>query len=79
MWGKYVGRCSLCGIEWEFEGYEVDTFTVTEDTSFYEVELPDGSYNMLFEMCDAMGNYAYSDVVTFDVIDGDIYTTVYED
>ena len=63
----------------EFEGYEVDTFTVTEDTSFYEVELPDGSYNMLFEMRDAMGNYAYSDVVTFDVIDGDIYTTVYED
>ena len=63
----------------EFEGYEVDTFTVTEDTSFYEIELPDGSYNMLFEMRDAMGNYAYSDVVTFDVIDGDIYTTVYED
>lgn len=23
MWGKYVGRCSLCGTEWEFEGYEV--------------------------------------------------------
>ena len=34
---------------------------------------------MVFEMWDAAGNYAYSDAVTFDVIDGEIWTTVYED
>ena len=44
-----------------------------------EIELPDGNYSMVFEMWDAMGNYAYSDAVTFDCIDGEIYTTVYED
>lgn len=63
----------------EFESYAVDTFTVTEDTEFYEISLPDGSYSMIFEMRDAMGNYAYSDEVTFDCIGENIYTTVYED
>lgn len=63
----------------EFEPYAMQTFTVTEDTSFAEIALPDGSYSMVFEMRDAMGNYAYSDAVLFDCIDNEIYTTVYEE
>ncbi len=63
----------------EFEPYTVSTFTVTADTAFGEMELPDGSYSMVYEMRDAMDNYAYSDPVTFDCADGEIYTTVYTD
>ena len=46
---------------------------------FGEAALFDGSYAMVFEMWDAAGNYAYSDKVTFDCKDGEIFTTVYED
>lgn len=60
----------------DFEMYAVDEITVTADTAFGEAPLFDGSYSMVFEMWDAMGNYAYSDVVTFDCIDGEIWTTV---
>lgn len=63
----------------EFEPYAIDTITITEQSTFAEVTLPDGSYSMIFEMRDAMGNYAYSDAVTFDCIGEEIYTTVYED
>lgn len=63
----------------DFEPYEAATFTVTADTAFAETQLFDGSYSMVFEMRDAMGNYAYSDAVTFDYEDGEIYTTVYAD
>lgn len=61
----------------EFEPYMVDTFTVTSDTVFGEIELPDGCYAMLYEMRDAMDNYAYSDQVIFDCVDGEIITSVY--
>ena len=63
----------------DFEMYTVDELTVTADTSFGEAELPDGCYAMVFEMWDSAGNYAYSDAVTFDCVDGEIWTTVYED
>lgn len=63
----------------DFEPYEAATFTVTADTTFAETQLFDGSYSMVFEMRDAMGNYAYSDAVTFDCEGGEIYTTVYAD
>lgn len=33
--------------------------------------------NLEYEMCDAMGNYAYSNQVTFDCTSGEIITTVY--
>ena len=36
-------------------------------------------YSMVYEMRDAMDNYAYSEPVTFDCADGDIYTTIYVD
>ena len=55
------------------------SFFVSADTSFGEIELPDGKYSMVFELWDAMGNYAYTDAVDFDCADGEIYTTVYED
>jgi hypothetical protein len=63
----------------EFEDYEVDTITVTANTAFSERPLFDGTYCMEFEMWDAMGNYAYSDPVQFDCVDGEIMTTVFED
>lgn len=63
----------------EFVPYTAATITVTADTAFGEVSLPDGSYSMIFEMRDAMDNYAYSDAVTFDCANGEIMTTVYED
>ena len=63
----------------DFEMYGVDELVVTAETSFGEAPLFDGSYSMVFEMWDAVGNYAYSDVVSFDCVDGEIWTTVYED
>ena len=59
--------------------YAAEEFAVTASTSFGEAALPDGSYAMVYEMWDAMGNYAYSDTVTFDCAEGEIWTTVYED
>ena len=63
----------------DFEMYAAEELTVTADTTFGETALFDGSYSMVFEMWDAASNYAYSDAVTFDVIEGEIWTTVYED
>lgn len=62
----------------EFEPYTAQTFTVTANTAFAEMALPDGSYSMVYEMRDAMDHYAYSDAVTFDCVDSQITTTVYE-
>ncbi|MDE7299697.1 MAG: hypothetical protein K2N94_12880 [Lachnospiraceae bacterium] len=61
----------------DFEPYTIGTITVTADTTFGETTLPNGKYAMVYEMRDAMNNYAYSDVVTFDCIDGEIITSVY--
>ncbi len=61
----------------DFEMYAVAELTVTDETSFGEAELFDGSYAMVFEMWDAAGNYAYSDAVGFECIGGEIWTTVY--
>ncbi|MCI9143530.1 MAG: clostripain [Lachnospiraceae bacterium] len=63
----------------DFEMYAAEELTVTVETSFGEAPLMDGSYSMVFEMWDAMGNYAYSDAVTFDCAGGEITTTVYGD
>jgi len=63
----------------DFEMYTVEEIVVTADTSFGETELFDGEYAMVFEMWDAHGNFALSDAVTFECIDGEIWTTVYED
>ncbi len=62
----------------DFEMYTAEELTVSADTAFGEAPLFDGSYSMVFEMWDAMGNYANSDAVTFDCAGGVITTTVYE-
>lgn len=49
----------------DFEPYEAETFTVTTDTAFAEMDLPDGGYLMIFEMWDAQGNTAYSQGASF--------------
>lgn len=60
------------------EAYAVEELTVTADTAFAEMELPDGRYGMVFEMRDAMDNYAYSDSVFFLCEGGEISTLIYE-
>ncbi len=62
----------------DFEAYEAETLTVTEDTAFGEVSLPAGRYMMLFEFWDAQGNSGTSQSVTFDVDGDDITVTVCE-
>lgn len=63
----------------DFEMYAAEEVSVTAETAFGEAPLFDGSYSMVFEMWDAAGNYAYSDAVTFDCVEGEIWTSVYED
>ena len=53
--------------------------TVTANTAFGETALPDGQYAMVFELRDAAGNYAWSDAVLFDCLNGEITTTVITD
>jgi len=52
---------------------EIDTFTVTRNTSFYEINLGDGTFIMLFEMVDAQNNSMYSEAVIITVEDDMIY------
>ena len=59
------------------EAYTADTVIISENTTFGEVQLPNGQYAMLFEMYDATGASALSDVVLFDCADGEIATTVF--
>ena len=47
----------------DFEPIPMDTFTVTENTSFAEVDLGDGIFVLMFEMVDARNNTAYSQMV----------------
>ena len=64
----------------EFEMYAADEVTVTADTAFGEAPLFDGTYSMVIEMRDVAGNYAYSDAVSFECVDGQVTsTTIYED
>ena len=60
----------------DFEMYTVEELTVTADTAFGEMPLPDGEYAMVFEMRDAAGGSSYSDAVLFDCAGGEITTTV---
>ena len=60
------------------EAYAVEELPVTADTAFAEMELPNGRYGMVFEMRDAMDNYAYSDSVFFLCEGGEISTLIYE-
>ena len=59
--------------------YTAEEITDTADTSFGETALPDGQFAMVFEMRDSAGNYAWSDAVIFDCLNGEITTTVSAD
>ena len=54
----------------EFEQMSIESFVVTENTSFYETPLGDGMYLYMFEMCDRLGNYYLSKVVFINVENG---------
>ena len=60
----------------DFITYESHTMTLQNELVFEEGELMDGLYGMVFEMWDSQGNYAYSEPVTFECRDGEIYTYV---
>ncbi len=62
----------------DFEAYETEVFTVTEDTSFYETELGDGEFLMMYELVDARNEAVWSEEVYFTVDGEDIYTTGWE-
>lgn len=51
----------------EFEPYDMETFTVTDDTQFSEVDLGDGTFYLMFKLQDVKNNEAYSQIVEFDV------------
>lgn len=53
--------------------YEIDTFTVTGSTAFAYEYLWDGDFIFFFDMVDACGASAYSEMVTFTVEDEEIY------
>ena len=61
-----------------FEPYEMDTFKVTETTSFAEIDMGDGEFAMMFEMVDARNQTLWSQIAAFTVRDGRIYTEAAE-
>ena len=62
----------------DFTPVEVDTFTVTEETAFEEMEMGDGVFFMFFELKDAKNQTAFSQTVQFTVEDGEIWTEILE-
>ena len=60
----------------DFEPYIAETFTVKRNTSFYEEDLGDGEFVMIFELVDSKNNTVWSDPVFFEVHGDDIYTMV---
>lgn len=67
---------TISGDDHKLIAVPVDTITVTSDTAFAETELGDGVFIMMYVMRDSQGNAAYSAAVTFESIDGEIYTSV---
>ena len=51
----------------DFTEIPMDTFEVTEDTSFDEVDMGDGTFLMMFELVDVKNNTMYSEPVEFSV------------
>ena len=62
----------------DFEAYIADTFTLRRTSSFYEADLGDGEFVMLFELVDSKNNSIWSDPVFYEVHGDDIYTMVGE-
>lgn len=51
----------------DFEAVPMETFTVTENTSFKETDLGDGCFIMMFELVDFKNNSAFSEAVALTV------------
>ena len=58
-------------LDGEADFYESDTLTYRSSTEFYETELPNGYYAIVFEMSDIRGNTVTSEAAIFDYTDGD--------
>lgn len=67
---------TISGEDGELMAVPIDTIKVTTETAFAETELGDGFFIMMYVMRDSQGNVAYSVPVTFESIDGEIYTSV---
>ena len=67
---------SISGEGDELTPVEVDVITVTSKIAFEEIEMGDGMFMMMYKMMDMQGNVAYSDVIMFECINGEIFTTV---
>jgi hypothetical protein len=67
----------ISGEDNELAAVEVDQITWSNDMSFEEIELGEGTFMQMFEMRDMQGYSAYSDVIMFETAaDGTITTTV---
>lgn len=60
----------------ELTPFESADIVVTKDLVFEELDMGDGMFMMMYKMVDIQGNEAYSDIIVFDVINGEITTTV---
>jgi len=60
----------------EYEEMELGGFTVNGDLRVEEAELSDGSYSYCFELIDIFDESYLSDFAFFDVVDGEIYTSL---
>ncbi|MBP8641151.1 MAG: hypothetical protein KBI01_09710 [Oscillospiraceae bacterium] len=67
---------TISGDSDELTPLTVDEITVTKNTCFKEAELGDGTYMQIFEMRDMQGNSVYSDIITFQIANGRITTSV---
>ena len=68
---------SLCALGASAESYEEKTVEVNWNFGYVGSSTNSGGFvNMINPNG---GNYSYSDAVTFDCVDGEIYTTIYED
>ncbi|NLW78222.1 MAG: clostripain [Ruminococcaceae bacterium] len=63
----------------DFEQISVGSITVTEDTTFAETDLGDGTFAYMFEMLDIQSNTYLSDLVFISVEDGDITMETMDD
>lgn len=66
----------ISGDSVELTELEIDTLTVTADTSFEETDMGDGTFILIYEMVDIHNNTANSATAVFTVEDGSITTEV---
>lgn len=60
----------------ELVEFDMDTFTVTEDTTFYDEEIGDGELGFIYSIEDLAGNNYLSSVGFINITDGEIETSV---